>query len=97
MRVALDIKALELKNVLEHGREHFDRLQPILTDFLSALIHRGAITVAKGARIAETRAYKLADLVSHKQGFVQRQTQSEYLQQVTDHKNGSNSDLDLDV
>ncbi len=33
MRVALDIKALELKNVLEHGREHFDRLQPILTDF----------------------------------------------------------------
>jgi hypothetical protein len=40
------------------------------------------------ARSSERQAHRLADLVSHKHGFVPRETRSEFLRKMSEHKNG---------
>lgn len=61
-----------------------------LPDFLFLLtrygIRIGALSAARIARRAEEQAHQIADFVSHKRNFERRETKSQYLKQVSDHK-----------
>jgi hypothetical protein len=49
-----------------------------------------AVGFARFARLASESAHRLADFVSHKRNFTRRETRSEFLKQVIEHKNGLN-------
>jgi hypothetical protein len=83
-----DHQALELKNRLLHLRYDLARVPPFLVLYARYLVHEGALGVAAFAQMSERQAHRLADLVSHKHGFVPRETRSEFLRQVSEHKNG---------
>lgn len=55
-------------------------------------IHIGAKSFARFARRLEEGAYHVADLVSHKHRFQRRQSNNQFLHEVTNHKNGLERD-----
>lgn len=68
-----------------------------LPDFLFLLTRYGirvaALYTASAARKAEAQAHNVADFVSHKRNFERRETKSQYLKQVSDHKNGNDGPI----
>ncbi|MFZ2555486.1 MAG: hypothetical protein WAZ27_01285 [Minisyncoccia bacterium] len=65
-------------------------------DFLFALSRFGvrsfALSVARLARTSERHAHQLADFVSHKRNFERRETTSEFLKQVSEHRTENGKD-----
>ena len=57
------------------------------------IVHEAALGFAALARFSERQAHRLADLVSHKRGFERRETRSEFLRKVSEHKNSNGSGL----
>ena len=88
-RRSADLRALELKAQLFNIRGTLSRTGPIAALYMRYLIHRGALGFAAFARFSERQAHKLADAVSHKRTFAPRETKSQFLKQVSEHKNGS--------
>ena len=88
LRRGADRQALELKDRLLNLRYDLARIPPFLVLYARYLVHEGALGFAALARTSEHQAHRLADLVSHKHGFVPRETRSEFLRQVSEHKNG---------
>ena len=88
LRVQADARALELKAKLFHIRLDLARIPPLALLYMRYLIHEGALAFAAFARFSEHQAHRLADTVSHKRTFVVRETRSDFLKQVSDHKNG---------
>ena len=88
LRIRADHEALVLKNQLFHLRRNLARVAPIAVLYLRYLIHEGALGFASFARLSERQAHHLADAVSHKRTFVPRETKSEFLKKVSEHKNG---------
>ena len=88
LRVAADRQALQLKAKLFHIRLDLARIPPLAVLYGRYLVHEGALGFAAFARMSERQAHRLADMVSHKRTFVPRETRSEFLRKVSDHKNG---------
>jgi hypothetical protein len=83
-----DAKSIELKLMLMRSRTEIERLPPLAILLLRRLVHAGALSFAALARIGEEQAHRLADIVSHKHRFERREPRSEFLKQVSEHKNG---------
>jgi len=65
-----------------------EHLPSISVLFVRWLIHLFAVGVARFARAAERGAQYVADFVSHQRHFERRESNSEFLKEVTNHKNG---------
>lgn len=63
-----------------------ETLPSIAARFLRYLVHEMALLVAYGARRIETWAHDLADFVSHKHSHQARETRSDFLKQVSEHR-----------
>ena len=86
LRGKVDVRALKFKELLAHSRASMERVPPPVVHLTSILIHKGALGFARGARLAERQAYRLADMVSHKHRFERRETQSEFLKKMSEIK-----------
>lgn len=84
-----DSRAVALKERLQHAARGLSHLAPFAAYLFRFLVHEAAMAFAAIARFAESQAHRLADLVSHKHRFERRETQSDFLKQVSEHKNGN--------
>lgn len=88
-RERVDAQALEAKNLLSHGGSSLGKLPPLMLVIGRYFVHEAALSAASLASFLEKQAHKLADMVSHKHRFERRETQSDFLRKVSDHKNGT--------
>ena len=85
-----DVRAQQVKELAHAARADLVKLVPEVIRTGRFIVHEAAIGFAALARLLERQAHRLADLVSHKRGFERRDTQSEFLKKVAEHKgNGS--------
>jgi hypothetical protein len=84
-----DSRAVGLKTRLQHTVWNLSHIAPVAGHLSRFLVHEVAMLFAAIARVAETQAHRLADLVSHKHRFERRETQSDFLKQVAERKNGN--------
>lgn len=89
LRGRADDRALKIKERLLNSRHEISKLPPFLMYLGRMTLHESALMLAALGRILEREAHRLADLASHKHKFERKETKSEFLKQVTDHKNGS--------
>ena len=87
-REKADIRALQLKELLDAARLDLSKLPPEAVRLSRIGIHQLALGFAAFARGAERYAHQVADLVSYKHHFEKRDTRSEFLKKVAEHKNG---------
>ncbi len=92
LREQADLYALDLKLLLERSRFEAAKIPPLLMLFARFLVHEGAMYFAQFSRFTERKAHELADLVSYKHRFERRETKSEFLKQVSDHKSETPAD-----
>ncbi len=97
LREKMDIRALQAKELLAAARVDLAKLPPTLLHLSRFLVHELALGLAVLARMLEKQMHRLADLVSHKHRFEKRETRSEFLKKVAEHKNGSVSDNEFDT
>lgn len=88
-RERADEFALRVKWVLRVLEWYFVHLPQFLMLLTRWGIRTGALWFARLARLSAEHAHRLADFVSHKRSFERRETKSEFLKQMTDHKNGN--------
>lgn len=81
--------ALEVKWVLLVVEWYITRLPLFTTLIARRLVHNSALSFARLARVSAEQAHRLADFVSHKRTFERRETKSDFLKQVIEHKNGN--------
>src|SRR5438552_3966393 len=81
-------RADQLRELVIAGLADLEKLPPAIVHVSRIVIHEAALAFAALARLLERGAHKIADLVSHKRGFEKRQTRSEFLKKVSEHKNG---------
>lgn len=86
LRARGDVRAEQLKELALAARMDLAKLPPEAVRVARVLIHEGALALAALARFLERQAHRLADFVSHKRGFEKRQTRSEFLKKVAEHK-----------
>lgn len=86
LRARLDVRAHQVKELIFAARADAARLAPEMVRMAHALVHEGALAFARLARTLERQAHRLADTVSHKRGFERRETRSEFLKKVAEHK-----------
>ena len=91
-REKADVRALQLKELLDAARLDLSKIPPEVVRLSRIGIHQLALGFAAFAREAERHAHKVADLVSYKHHFEKRDTRSEFLKKVAEHKNGNGSD-----
>ncbi len=91
-REKIDVRALQIKELLAAARIDIAKVPPALLRLSRFLIHEAALGFAFLARVVERQSYRLADLVSHKHRFEKRETRSEFLKKVAEHKNGNGND-----
>lgn len=84
-----DIRALQVKDLALAARKDLAKLPPQIVLVGRVIIHEAALSFAALARLLERQAHRLADFVSHKRGFERRQTRSEFLKKVSEHKESS--------
>lgn len=88
LRTHLDMFASALKAQIERGEALLARL-PSLASFLTfKLLAFISVRLAQVARSMSESAYRLADFISHKHNFERRETRSEFLKTMIEHKNG---------
>lgn len=87
-RQKADVRALQLKELLDAARIDLSKLPPGAMRLSRIGIHQLALGFAALARTAEGYAHQLADVVSYKHRFEKRDTRSEFLKKVAEHKNG---------
>jgi len=88
LRHQADIKAIQLKILLMWSRKELERVPPVMVLISRAIVHEMALYLASLASRGEVQTHRLADIVSAKHRFERRATHSEFLKQVSDHKNG---------
>ena len=86
MRRRGDIRAMQIKDLIFAARKDFENLLPRVVVIALYAIHEAALGFAALARMLEREAHRLADMVSHKRGFERRETRSEFLKKVAEHK-----------
>lgn len=95
-REKADVRALQLKELLDAARLDLSKLPPEAVRLSRTLIHQLALGFAAFARGAERYAHQVADLVSYKHHFEKRDTRSEFLKKVAEHKSGNGLDTTAD-
>lgn len=88
VREKIDTRALQAKDLLNAARADAAKLPPVIVRFTRFLIHEAALGLAALARMSERQLHRLADFVSHKHRFEKKETRSEFLKRVSEHKNG---------
>lgn len=94
LRDRADVRANQLKELLIAARLDLEKLPPMLVRLGRLLIRDGALAFAQLARLAERSAHDIADLVSYKHRFEKRETRSEFLKKVSEHRNGNDAGPD---
>ena len=97
LRIRADHGALHIKHWLELSEEYLEQTPFFLATVVRYGVHIAALSFARLARTSEEYAHQLADLVSHKRNFERRETRSEFLKQVSAHKNGNGSSGNSDT
>lgn len=87
-RMYLDTGALALKSKIERGEAFLAELPSYASLFVMKLLAMGSVHLARIARRMSESAYRLADFISHKHNFERRETRSEFLKTMIEHKNG---------
>lgn len=88
VRSILDTYALTMRAFvisLDDGIAHLPTYSALYARFF---VHMAAVSFARVARAAERSAHRIADRVSLKHRFERRETQSDFLKKVSEHKNG---------
>ncbi|HUO50840.1 MAG TPA: hypothetical protein VMU25_04740 [Candidatus Paceibacterota bacterium] len=93
-RMKADAQALHLKELLEAGRKDLTKLPPLFVHAVQRIVHGMAVDAGHIAHWLGTQAHRLADAVSHKRNFTPRETKSEFLKKVSEHKNGNGNGED---
>ncbi len=93
IRVQLDKGALILKAQIEKGEAFLGELPSLASFVAMKTLAGGSVHLARLARRMSESAYRLADFISHKHNFERRETRSEFLKTMIDHKNGLASSL----
>ena len=88
LRERADHRANQVKELAVAARVDLVQLWPAFIRLCHVLVHEAALAFAALARSAEKQSYRVADLVSHKHRFERRETRSEFLKKVAEHKNG---------
>ncbi len=88
LRASIDARAGELKELLDAARLDFAKIPPEALRLSRIGIHQLALAFAALAGRVEKHSHQVADLVSYKHRFEKRDTQSEFLKKVSEHKNG---------
>lgn len=97
-----DVQAEKLKELAAAAWMDLGKMPPEAVRFARFIVHEAALGFAALARLSERQAHRLADVVSHRRGFERRETRSEFLRKVAEHKNGRgqsesrSSDTELD-
>lgn len=89
LRSRADREAEKLKELAEAAWMDLGKVPPEALRLARVLVREMALGVAALARFLERQAHRLADFVSHKRGFERRETRSEFLRKVAEHKNGN--------
>ncbi|MCE9541433.1 hypothetical protein K8R03_02640 [Candidatus Kaiserbacteria bacterium] len=89
LREHADTRALELKSWISWSQGELKKLPSEMVFLTRTIVHDAALGAAFIARTVERQSHRLADLVSHKRGFERRETQSDFLKNVSDYKNGA--------
>ncbi len=87
-RQKADVRALQLKELLDAARLDLSKIPPEAVRLSRIGIHQLALGFAAFARRTERYAHQVADLVSYKHRFEKRDTRSEFLKKVAEHKSG---------
>ncbi len=93
-RVKADAQAAKLKELASAAWLDLALLPPLMLRTARVVVHEAALGMAALARISERQAHRLADFVSHKRGFERRETRSEFLRKVGEHRQGNGLDAD---
>ncbi len=96
LRQKADVRALQLKELLDAARLDLSKIPPEVVRLSRIGIHQLALGFAAFARRAEKHAHQVADLVSYKHRFEKRDTRSEFLKKVAEHKGGNGLDTTTD-
>lgn len=96
LRQKADVRAEQLKELMDAARLDLAKLPPEALRLSRIGIHEVALGFAALARTAESYAHQLADFVSYKHRFEKRDTSSEFLKKVAEHKNGNGLDTTED-
>lgn len=87
-RSRADVEAEKLKELAYAAWLDLGKVPPEALRTARVMVRELALALAALARFAEAQAHRLADFVSHKHGFERRETRSEFLRKVAEHKNG---------
>lgn len=96
-REKADEFALKIKWVVLVLEWYISRLPLLFTLMTRRLVRRGALSFAYLAHLSAEYAHRLADFVSHKRTFERRETKSDFLKQVTEHRNGNGAPPEAQV
>jgi hypothetical protein len=96
-RVRADNEALHLKELLIAARADAQHLPPLLLDAARSVLQGIAVDAGHIAHWLGEQSHRLADSVSHKRNFERRETKSEFLKKVSEHKNGNGEDMTTNV
>ena len=92
VRLTLDARAVELKELLHRAERELGKLGPTSIRVVRTLLHELALSLAALSRASERQAHRLADLVSHKRTFRRRESTNKFLRQVSEFKNGKDDE-----
>lgn len=92
LRRLADERAIELKQWLLSHTTHLETIPSRMVHGLAISAHVLAMQFARLAHAAAEGAHKLAEMISHKRNFQDRETTSDFLKQVSEHKNGGGLD-----
>ncbi len=87
-RARLDAGALALKAQIQRGEMFLSRLPSLASFAALKMLALASVRLARLARSMSESAYRLADFISHKHNFERRETRSEFLKTMIEHKNG---------
>lgn len=88
VRGHLDRGALVLKSWIERGEDALAQLPTFVSFLVMRSLASVSMHLARLARHMSESAYRLADFISHKHNFERRETRSEFLKTMIEHKNG---------
>jgi hypothetical protein len=94
LRARGDVRAQQLKELATAARMDLAKIPPEAVRTARIMVHEGALAFAALARFLERQAHRLADFVSHKRGFEKRETRSEFLKKVAEHKTDNGLDTE---
>jgi len=92
LRERADAEALHMKELLLAARKDLENLPPLFLFAAQSVVHGIAVDAGHLAIWLGKQSHRLADTVSHKRNFERRETKSEFLKKVSEHKNGNGLD-----